>query len=278
MKFLFSILVFFSFLDVSLAAQMSMMDAPFNPNLIGGRVARDGELPFSVFIQNCTASLVGPEVILTAGHCRGNNESVSFNFDGQRHEGRCRRHPQFTENRNDFLNNDFSLCVFSPRIDRVVFADLSPVSVGSNDRVTLQGFGQNRLGTLQVGEARVDQINNKDIQVRSNVKLGGGDSGGGLLLGEPDLVNGPFQIIGVNSRVETNGITSFFNRVNLQRSQDFFKDFADDNNVEICGINSSCSGGNNNDRCDAERDIVRFFEDELQNAKVVLNDCLRRSR
>lgn len=278
MKFLFSLVLFFSFLDIACATvnQTKMMDVKLTPNLIGGRIARDGELPFSVFIQNCSASIVGPEVILTAGHCRGNNETVSFNFDGQRHDGRCRRHPDFTENRNDFLNNDFSLCVFSPRIDSVVFADLSPVSVNAGNQVTLQGFGQNRLGTLQVGEANIQQINGKDIITNSNVRLGGGDSGGGLILGTPDLEDGPFQIIGVNSRVGAN--QSFFNRVNLQRSQDFFRDFAEDNNVEICGINSTCSGGNNNDRCDAERDIVRFFEDELRNAKDVLNDCLRRNK
>lgn len=275
MKKIFALLFFIS--NCALANQVKMLDVKLEaarPGLIGGRIARDGELPFSVFIQNCSASLVGPEVILTAGHCRGNNEQVAFNFEGRRFEGRCRRHPDFSEDRNNFLNNDFSLCKFSPAINNALFGDLSPVSVNSGDNVTLQGFGQNRLGTLQVGEARVDQINNKDIQVKSSVKLGGGDSGGGLLLGTPDLERGPFQIIGVNSRVEVNGNTSFFNRVNLNRSQDFFRDFADDNNVEICGINSNCQQ-NNNDRCDAERDIVKFFEDELQNAKNVLNDCLR---
>lgn len=253
--------------------KMSDVKVAAKADLIGGRIARDGELPFSVFIGNCSASIVGPSVILTAGHCRATNESVAFNFDGRRREGRCVRHPQFTENRNEFLNNDFSLCEFSPAINNVVFADLSPISVSSGDRVTLQGFGQNRLGTLQIGEANIQQVNGQDIIVSSNVRLGGGDSGGGLIFGEPDLERGPFQLIGVNSRV--GGNQSFFNRINLNRSQDFFKDFARDKNVDICGINIDCNNFNG-DNCDAEKDIVRFFEEELANAKEVLRQCLQR--
>lgn len=266
-------------LSLSCVAQADKVSKLGSNDLIGGRLARDGELPFSVFLRIgnslCTGSLVGQETVLTAGHCVEGSRNIEFNFEGIKHNGSCTRHPDFS---NQTLNNDFALCKFSPAVTTNVFGDLSPVSVNSGEQVTLQGFGQNRVGTLQVGEARIEDINGQDIKVLSSVKLGGGDSGGGLILGQPDLFNGPFQIIGVNSRVQNNQNRSFFNRINLQRSQDFFRDFANNNRVDICGINVNCiGGGGGNNRCDAEADIVKFFEDELRNAKNVLNDCLRRN-
>lgn len=242
------------------------------PTLIGGREAREGELPVSVFIQNCTATVVGPNVVLTAGHCRQSGSDVSFIIGRTRHSGNCTRHPQFNNNN---LNNDFTLCKVSPRINLRVFGDLSPVNVRNGDQVTMQGFGNDRLGTLQVGTAQIVQIDNQDLITNSRVKLGGGDSGGGLFLGTPNLERGPFQLIGINSRVSRNGNNSFFNRVNLQRSQDFFKDFARDNNVSICGVNDDCrTGGGGNGNCDAEAELVRFNEDQLDAAKRVLRECL----
>lgn len=205
--------------------------------LIGGREARPGELPFSVFIGNCTASVVGPSVVLTAGHCRSTGESVQFSLDGVRHTGRCVRHPQFN---NRTVDNDFSLCRVSPTMNPKAMASINATNVSVGDAVLLQGFGRNRLGVLQLGAARVGRIDNQDITVNSSVKLGGGDSGGALLQRPRDLFNGPFTIIGINSRVQTNGNSSFFNRVNLNRSQSFFRAFANQNRVSICGINTGC--------------------------------------
>lgn len=241
------------------------------PTLIGGREAREGELPISVFIQNCTASVVGPNVILTAGHCRSSGSDVSFIIGRTRHSGTCTRHPNFN---NNSLDNDFTLCKVSPRINLRVFADLSPINVRNGDQVTMQGFGNDRLGTLQVGTAQIVQINNQDLITNSRVKLGGGDSGGGLFLGTPNLERGPFQLIGINSRVSRNGNNSFFNRINLQRTQDFFQDFARDERVAICGVNDDCRvGGGNGGDCAAEAELVRFHEDQLDAAKRVLREC-----
>lgn len=153
-------------------APVRMLDVKNSPALVGGRIADSDELPFSVFIGICSASIVGPEVILTAGHCLERQTSFNFNFDGRTRRAVCTRHPQFN---NNTLNNDFALCTFSPRInDEDVFADVSPINVDSNDQVTLQGFGQNRLGTLQVGNARIVEINNQDIKTNASVRLGGG--------------------------------------------------------------------------------------------------------
>lgn len=268
-----TITLFLSITDIALAEDKENRDE-FSHQLIGGRRATDGELPFSVFIGNCTASIVGPKVALTAGHCRSTGQTISFVIGQVRHQGSCRRHPDFNSRT---LNNDFTLCIFQPEVDDPSrFASLIKANVSVSDRVTLQGFGQNDLGNLRVGDAPIVEIDGQDIITESSVKLGGGDSGGGLLLGTPDLRRGPFVIIGINSRASVRGGFSFFNRTNLDRSQDFFSGFARANNVKICGINDSCQ--DLDDRCSAERDIVKFFEDELDNAKEVLRQCLERGK
>lgn len=284
-RFLFAFVFFLNLAEIALAQMPVNADnMPIDdtvvtqgqelPTLIGGREAREGELPISVFIQNCTATVVGPNVILTAGHCRQSGSDVSFIVGRTRHSGTCTRHPQFNNNN---LNNDFTLCKVSPRINLRVFGDLSPVNVRNGDQVTMQGFGNDRLGVLQVGTAQIVQINDQDLITNSRVKLGGGDSGGGLFLGTPNLERGPFLLVGINSRVSRNGNNSFFNRGNLQRSQDFFRDFARDNRVSICGVNDDCrvgGGVGGEEDCAAEAEIVKFHEDQLDTAKRVLRECL----
>ena len=257
-----------------------LTEVKLEPSLIGGRIADDGELPFSVFLlignnTRCTGSVVGPEVLLTAGHCLGGaRDSVSFNIDGRNRRGTCTRHPQFQQQSGGNINNDFAMCTFSPRVnDESLFAEFETGNVSVNDRVTLQGFGQNRVGTLQIGDARIVQVDNRDLVTNSNVRLGGGDSGGGLLLGTPNTRRGPFLIVGVNSRV--GGNFSFFNRINLARSLDFFEQFLRDNRTEACGLNRECRGGNTGAQCDSEQDVVDFFKGELDDAERLLDQCLR---
>lgn len=88
-----------------------------------------------------------------------------------------------------------------------------------------------------------------------------------------DTRRGPFHLVGVNSRV--GGTVSFFNRINLARTQDFFEDFAREERVEICGVNRNCrggGGGGGND-CSAEEEIVDFFKGELADAERLLDQC-----
>lgn len=206
--------------------------------LIGGRPAKPGELPISMFINNCTATLVGPEALLTAAHCRQTGQRIFFRTKATDYSGVCTRHPRYN---NNTVDNDFALCRFSPKLVSKYYASLSPVPVAVGDKVTMQGYGRNQLGVLYVGESVVDRINSQDIQTNTKVKLGGGDSGGALFVYAKDLYKGPFIQIGINSRGAVNGNRAYFNRVNLARSQKFFADWAKANKVAICGINAKCS-------------------------------------
>lgn len=209
------------------------------PTLHGGRESSPGELPFSVYIGNCTASIIGPHVIMTAGHCRDTRESASFTMNGQRFTGKCIQHPKYSS--GSWLNNDFSLCIMEPEIKLQRMASLKPQDMKVGDTIIMQGYGAGSSGSrTNIGKTRIVRSDDVEYTTDDSVKLGGGDSGGALLKDTNDLVNGPFYIVGINSRASVGGKQSYFNRVNLDRSQEFFKDVADDENVEICGINKDC--------------------------------------
>ena len=240
------------------------------PVLYGGRPIKTGELTPSVYIGNCTATVVGPEVILTAGHCRSSGTSVSFVKDRVKHSGKCVRHPDYS--RNGWLNNDWSLCKVSPRVELDVYGTISSVALEVGDEVTMQGYGKGSNGKLNVGYAKIKTKNYMDYITKGSVYLGGGDSGGALFSKITDLVKGPFPIVGVNSR--GGGNQSYFNISSLERSQTFFRDYAKKNSVDICGVNKECGEPENVD-CPEEFDLVRYFEEELNRAKDMLYQCTR---
>lgn len=252
---------------------MQSIAESITPTLYGGRPIRTGELKPSVYINNCTATVVGPEVALTAAHCRSTGSSISFTVDRVKYSGRCKRHPEYSK--DGWLNNDWALCKFSPEINLDVWGSLKPIELSVGDEVVMQGYGRGSNGRLNVGYAKITDKNYMDYVTRGKVYLGGGDSGGALFDKTADLIKGPFNIVGINSR--GGGNRSYFNIASLPRSQKFFKEYAESEEVEICGINKDCSDPDQPPPvCAEEHDLVRYFEEELNSAKDILNQCTNR--
>lgn len=239
-----------------------------DPGLFGGRPVKDGELKPSVYIGNCTATVVGPQVLLTAGHCRSTNSTATFTRGQTRYSGRCVRHPQYSQ--GGWLNNDFALCRFSPAIDLPVYGSLKRQDVAVGDKLIMQGYGAGSGGRLNVGDAVVGRINFMDIVTNGRVYLGSGDSGGGLFAYTSDMVNGPFVVVGVNSRGDRRN-NSYFNRTALDRSQEFFVSYAKAQDVEVCGINWDC--GADVPECREEYQTFLYAQSELDDAETALNEC-----
>lgn len=239
--------------------------------LHGGRPIEPGEFIPSVWIGNCTATVVSQNVIITAAHCKANNSTVSFRLLGKQHSGRCQRHPQY--NQGGSLNNDFSLCKFSPNVLLDNYGDLSPITSKVGDIITMQGYGKGSGGKLNWGNGVIARINSQDIITSGRLALGSGDSGGALFSNVKDRKNGPFRIIGINSRGGRG--TSLFNITSLPRSQKFFIDWALKNSAEICGVTSDCISMSppETNLCHAEKGILKDLENDYFFAKAQKDAC-----
>lgn len=265
--------------EIAYAKEMASLSVP-EPMLYGGRPIEPGELPISVNLGHCTATILGKETIITAGHCNNSGSRIAFSFAGNRYSGACTRHPQYNDRT---LLNDYTLCKFSPKADFPFYASLKPVPVAVGDIMTMQGYGRGSTGgKLHVGKQPIARILEQagEIWTEGSVIYGSGDSGGSNYLNIKDLKTGPFTVISITSRAGSN--LSISNMTGDARAQSFFKDWVAKNSVEVCGINWDCQGdvvppppppppvpGH----CVEEQSFVKLAEAKLKLFKDMLAGC-----
>lgn len=212
------------------------------PTLIGGDPAPKDKYPSTVRIfsgGSCTATLVGPQVVLSAAHCMDDGMGVEFDYNGARIKSNaCDHHPGYADNQT----KDFALCWLSEPLTgtwETINTDHGLVSKG--DTVTLTGYGCTEEGggggndgILREGSAKVTKTpsrNNFDI-VTSAAKgaLCFGDSGGpAFYSGDSGRV-----VIGVNSRGNIKD-TSYLSAVHMA-DQNFMKKWSEKRKLGICGV------------------------------------------
>lgn len=125
-----------------------------NPQLRGGQVVTSTDWPASLYVTfttddgekaSCTATLIGPEVVLTAAHCVPATGLISFKFKGQTpYDADCKTHPRYPGD----ASADFALCrlrkVFAAptgfTYETVRTTNMQAV-VGGDKYVILSGFG-----------------------------------------------------------------------------------------------------------------------------------------
>jgi len=177
----------------------------------------------------CTATIVGPRVIVTAAHCANNGQVVAFRSNGVVHRATVTRSPLFPGR-----DHDVALGLLAAPIN------IPPATIGGAVRplqlVDLTGFGCTQPGggggndgILRQGVSRVIGFSNFDFVTRNGAALCFGDSGG------PAFQRGSRTVIGVNSKGNIS-TTSFMVRMDLTATRDFFKNFERTNSVDILGI------------------------------------------
>lgn len=236
---------------IGLLAFLQTMVCAAESSLIGGKPVPAGTYPEIVYIRSgnsrCSATIVGPSVILTAGHCVADDGSigpvsstVDFVVEQTVYTAKCRQAPLYRDKVED---HDMALC----KTDKPL--SVKPASIAKKgpkigDRVVLTGYGCVKKGggggndgVLRSGKSKVTKLpegENHWFYTQKDAALCFGDSGG------PSLVdNGKHQLIGVNSRGNIRDL-SLLTALYIEASQDFFREFAEEFSVDVCGVTKVC--------------------------------------
>ena len=254
--------------------------------LYGGRPVEEGDLPMVFNVGFCTVTVVGPEVIFIASHCVSNGSRATFVFKGERRNGICTRHPNYNGNTTQ---NDWAFCKFTPKIEDkdFVYSSLAPKLLSVGDKVVLNGFGKGSSnGRLHWGKMPISRVQGQEYITQGSVVLGSGDSGGSVFLDMEDISKGPFFTVAVNSRA--GGQMSIFNYTAHENAQSFFKSYATQNSVGICGVNLECNNGGGAvdppkppdppkpeppGHCVEEKSFVKMAEAKLKLFQDMLGNC-----
>jgi secreted trypsin-like serine protease len=214
----------------------------YEVRLINGTIVDKKDYPHIVLIKSnsggrCTATIVGERAILTAAHCAGTNATVSFTTKGKTYKAKITRSKYYNSR-----DHDLSIGVTTEAIE-----DVEPASIGGeaikNEKIRIFGYGCRRPGgsdgmdgNLRTGEATITGYSNLDMVSRKGAALCYGDSGGPAF---QELEDGTMVLLGVNSKGNIRD-TNYNTRTDLELSKDFFEQVADDNQIDICGVNVNC--------------------------------------
>lgn len=244
MRFLAVLCLFFSSFSAYGYPNLSN-PVDLSPELIGGTVADPAVWPASPWIGNCSSTIIGQRVLITAAHCVSNGGSVNFTISSTRYSGRCTHHASYRGN----STADWALCLLTQPVAGVKYESIATASEAAcavGKKVLWTGYGCQRWGGGIDGKFRVGEVSTTkcpsgtdyDVVTRGSVALCSGDSGGG---GYVQLV-APLKrlVVGINSRSNTTD-TSYVSSVFNSSFRDWAKTWGDTNTVKICGVHSDAT-------------------------------------
>lgn len=209
------------------------------PTLINGTVANPKEYTGVVWIGNCTATLIGPQTLLTAAHCT--RSDVSFSVGGSKYSGKCMYSSEYNGNETA----DYSICYISKPVEGVEFEVINtdPEYIAVADKVLQSGFGCTKWGTQLDGKFRIGMATVLSTPKNKNYDYvtGRGEDGEAVLCsgdsGGPAWGMGDVRtkLISVNSRSNTK-TRSYLSALGTTAFQSLLKKYQDKYQASVCGV------------------------------------------
>ena len=220
--------------------------------IVDGRPANPGEFSQVVYLKVfasstskpawCTATLVGSSVIITAAHCaEDGRENGSFKLNGKEYDVHLTQSPWYSPSGIPYFH-DVALGLLSEPVPNVL-----PRAIGGETsqgiKLVLAGYGcTNSNGTggndgiLRVGENVVSSFNEFELVFSrsSGAVTCFGDSGGPTFV----VSNGVPKQLGVHSTGDYANVYDM--RTDIEKSKEFFKNWTQENLVDICGVTQNC--------------------------------------
>ena len=227
-------------------------EAPANPSVIGGRRPQNPlDWPASFKLKYgglvCTATAIGPTVVITAAHCVPNRRRGSLSVNGVTVRVTCEHHPEYANN----SLYDIALCssttpIQLPQIPGGVPSQFESLQIDTlpseGTEVTIQGYGcrlaGGHVGILYIGDATISDVpGSQPYFITEGAAVCGGDSGGAVF----PRNDGPHRaVLGINAQGDLED-TSFITAIGDPLVSTFIKGWAARTSSNICGL----SGGNN---------------------------------
>lgn len=246
------------------AAEARIWRAQNQRVLINGNPVNTKDYPAVVRVMmdngSCTGTIIGPKVLLTAAHCAASGNKVAFKtFDGKSYTAVMTNGSGYPTQDLDLnlglINQVVSVPPASIRIDKFERTNMEVEMVGFG--CINPGGGGGNDGILRKGSNIISAGQGFDLVLNAPNKsaLCFGDSGG------PLFYQG--QVIAVNSKGNIQD-TSYCTRTTLPESAAFIKQWAVDNNTQICGVNVDCG----NSHPPTPPPVPKSFSFEDANVKI----------